>query len=86
MPSGSENDDVSFGLVADWVTKRTGVPAADLRPSTRIDAVMEDSLDLVELVMMIEDDLRLDLPDCEGEDRMVTLGDLAGRVRRAREK
>lgn len=80
-----DRSDPYFLEVADWIHKKTGEPLDSLEPSTRFSDVVDDSLDMVEFIMDVEDTFGIDVPDRLFETTIVTLQDLANFLRRSRE-
>ncbi len=57
------------------ITEKLGVDAAEVTPEARfIDDLGADSLDIVELIMDLEDEFDLEIPDEEAE-KLSTVGD-----------
>jgi acyl carrier protein len=83
--SQSEWPDPYFREVADWVHRKTGEPLESLRPSTRFLDVVDDSLDMVEFIMEVEDTFGIDVPERLFETTVITLQDLADFLRKCRE-
>ena len=52
-------------------------PSVELNADTMLDDCLVDSLDLVELVMAIEDDLKIEISDKKLAGKVRTIGDLA---------
>jgi acyl carrier protein len=51
------------------------MPREDIKADTNIRDLAGDSLDLIEIILMIEDQFRIDIPD-EAIDTMVTVQDM----------
>jgi acyl carrier protein len=63
------------GKVKDIIAKELEVPAEKLVPEAKfIEDLGADSLDIVELVMALEEEFGLDIPD-EDADKLKTVGD-----------
>lgn len=58
----------------EWVSHLDALP--DLTAETTIEAAGLDSLDVVELIMLIEDELHIEIPD-DDTGHLKTLGDIA---------
>ena len=57
------------------VAEQLGVNEADIKPeSTFVDDLGADSLDTVELVMALEEEFEIEIPD-EDADKLKTVGD-----------
>ena len=59
-----------------WVVGQTKVDYGQLQDDTRLDEIGADAIDVVELVMALEAELGVQMPDDQLE-RVATLGDLA---------
>lgn len=54
--------------VKEVIAEQLGVSTADLKPETRIvEDLGGDSLDQVEIVMALEDEFEMDIPDDDGQ-------------------
>jgi len=61
--------------VKDLIVQQLGVSESEVVPEAKfIDDLGADSLDLVELVMALEDEYGIDIPD-EDVEKIVTVGD-----------
>lgn len=61
--------------LASLIIEKLGVDAAEVTPEARfIDDLGADSLDIVELIMDLEDEFDLEIPDEEAE-KLSTVGD-----------
>jgi acyl carrier protein len=67
------DDSVSAKVIA-WLSDRSGVPAAQIRPDTNLREVIEDSLEYVELIMAYEEMVG-DSPEDPGR-MLLTVADL----------
>lgn len=63
-----------FLLLQQYLARKTGVPAEQISASTSIVEYVTDSIESVELLVALEQELELDFPDVF-EDRIVTIGD-----------
>lgn len=64
-----------YSKVKDLITETLGVQASEVQPtSSFIDDLGADSLDIVELVMMIEKEFDIEIPD-EDAERIQTVQD-----------
>jgi acyl carrier protein len=68
-----------YDLMARLLTDHFGVPEEDVRPDATFEQIEIDSLARVELVSMLEDELRVILPDEYAE---ATLGEAAAYLER----
>jgi acyl carrier protein len=76
MPSGDRAREYVIGFLAERLER----DPATILPTDRLSDLRIDSLDLVEMVMALEDDLRADLPE-RSLYRMETVQDLIDLVR-----
>ncbi|HHW91184.1 MAG TPA: acyl carrier protein [Firmicutes bacterium] len=64
-----------FAKVKEIVAEQLGIDEDEIKlESSFIDALGADSLDIVELVMALEEEFDLEIPDAEAE-KIVTVGD-----------
>lgn len=64
-----------FEKVRDIIVEQLGVDAEEIKPeSSFIDDLGADSLDIVELIMALEEEFDLEIPDKEAE-KIATVGD-----------
>ncbi|HHW22604.1 MAG TPA: acyl carrier protein [Clostridiaceae bacterium] len=64
-----------FEKVRDIIVEQLGVDADEIKPeSSFIDDLGADSLDIVELIMALEEEFDLEIPDKEAE-KIATVGD-----------
>lgn len=61
--------------VADIIAARFNIAAEDITPETTIHELGADSIDFVDMVIELEDELQTDVPDEEFEN-IKTVGDL----------
>jgi acyl carrier protein len=67
-----------FERVKDRVAHQLGVEADTITPgSSFVEDLGADSLDVVELVMALEDEFKIEIPDDQAE-KIVTVGDAVG--------
>jgi acyl carrier protein len=52
------------------------LPTEDVKPESEIRDLTEDSLDLIELILALEDRFEIDIPD-EELNRLITVKDIA---------
>ena len=75
------NDDELDTKVTMLICDAAGVDPGDVAPDTELmDDLGLESLDIVELVMAVEDEFDIEIPD-EDADRMVTIEDVIDYVR-----
>ncbi|MFS8641326.1 MAG: acyl carrier protein [Symbiobacteriaceae bacterium] len=68
-------DEALFQRVREIIVEQLGVDEASVTPEARfIDDLGADSLDIVELIMALEEEFDLEIPDEEAE-KIVTVGD-----------
>lgn len=68
-------DEALFRRVREIIVEQLGVDEASVTPEARfIDDLGADSLDIVELIMALEEEFDLEIPDEEAE-KIVTVGD-----------
>ncbi|NPV71199.1 MAG: acyl carrier protein [Firmicutes bacterium] len=73
--------DSILGRVKDIVVEQLGVAEEDVIPEASfIDDLGADSLDIVELVMALEEEFDMEIPD-EDAERIVTVGDAVDYIR-----
>ncbi|RLK63292.1 acyl carrier protein [Atopobacter sp. AH10] len=64
-----------FNRLSQLIAEHFDMEAGQLSESTRLDSDLEaDSLDIVEVVMAVEDEFAIEIPDEEAE-KMLTVGD-----------
>jgi acyl carrier protein len=63
-----------FEKVKSLVAEQLGVDAADITPETSFDDLNADSLDVVELIMALEEEFDIEIPD-EDAEKIKTVGD-----------
>lgn len=63
-----------FEKVKSIVAEQLGVDAADITPETTFDDLNADSLDVVELIMALEEEFDIEIPD-EDAEKIKTVGD-----------
>ncbi len=67
--------------IKDLIVEQLGVSAAEVVPEASfIDDLGADSLDIVELVMAIEEEFGLEIPDDDAE-KIQTIGDAVGYIK-----
>lgn len=70
------NEQEIFEKVKDIVVEQLGVEEENVtKEATFVDDLAADSLDIVELVMGIEEEFNIEIPDSEAE-KIVTIGDV----------
>ncbi|HEY8394929.1 MAG TPA: acyl carrier protein [Thermaerobacter sp.] len=68
-------DEALFQRVREIIVEQLGVDEASVTPEARfIDDLGADSLDIVELIMALEEEFDLEIPD-EDAEKIVTVGD-----------
>jgi len=66
---------VVFNKVKDIIVEQLGVDESEVKPEASfIDDLGADSLDIVELIMALEEEFDLEIPDKDAE-KIVTVGD-----------
>jgi acyl carrier protein len=66
---------VVFNKVKDIIIEQLGVDESEVKPEASfIDDLGADSLDIVELIMALEEEFELEIPDKDAE-KIVTVGD-----------
>jgi len=63
-----------FEKVKSLVAEQLGVDAADITLETSFDDLNADSLDVVELIMALEEEFDIEIPD-EDAEKIKTVGD-----------
>lgn len=70
------NEQEIFEKVKPIIVEQLGVNGDDVKTeSTFVDDLAADSLDIVELIMAIEEEFDMEIPDSEAE-KIVTVGDV----------
>ena len=65
-----------FERIRNYLSSQLDIPAEEMSRETTFESLHLDSLDMVEMVMDLEEELGIDL-GMEGELQLETLGDLA---------
>lgn len=71
---------VVFKKVKSIVVEQLGVDEADVTLETTFEELNADSLDIVELIMALEEEFDLDIPDEEAE-KIRTVGDAVNYIK-----
>lgn len=66
-----------FEKIAKYLSEQMDIPVEDITPDTTFESLGIDSLDTVEMVMDLEDELGVEL---ELEDKISTIGELVAFV------
>ena len=66
-----------FEKIAKYLSEEMDIPVEDITPDTTFESLGIDSLDTVEMVMDLEDDLGIEL---EVEEKIATIGELVAFV------
>ena len=66
-----------FEKIAKYLAEQMDIPMEDITPETTFESLGIDSLDTVEMVMDLEDDLGVEL---EVEEKIATIGELVAFV------
>jgi acyl carrier protein len=66
-----------FEKIAKYLSEEMDIPMEDITPDTTFESLGIDSLDTVEMVMDLEDDLGIEL---EVEEKIATIGELVAFV------
>ena len=66
-----------FEKIAKYLSEQMDIPMEDIAPDTTFESLGIDSLDTVEMVMDLEDELGIEL---ELEDKITTIGELVAFV------
>lgn len=69
-------------IVAQHIVGQLGVPAEDVTPEAKLADLGADSLDVVEIVMAVETELNVDIPD-EDIDGVTTVAQLVAVAEKA---
>jgi acyl carrier protein len=69
-----------FDKVKSIVIDQLGVDEGDVNPETTFEELNADSLDIVELIMALEEEFDLDIPDEEAE-KIKTVGDAVNYIK-----
>ena len=73
---------MSFDKVKETIVEQLGVEADDVNmESSFIDDLGADSLDIVELIMALEEEFNLEIPDEEAE-KIATVGDVVNYIKK----
>lgn len=64
-----------FERLKNIISEQLGIPEGDITMETTIDELDIDSIDAVELIMNIEDEFDIEIPD-EEMDNLKNIGDL----------
>mgnify|MGYP000976186455 FL=1 len=65
-----------FEKIRDIIAEQLGIEASEITPeSTFVDDLGADSLDIVELIMALEEEFNMEIPDEEAE-KISTVGDV----------
>ena len=70
-------DPIMFEKIAKYLSEEMDIPMEDITPDTTFESLGIDSLDTVEMVMDLEDDLGIEL---EVEEKIATIGELVAFV------
>lgn len=62
-----------FDKIKDIVAEQLGVEEGDIKEETSFDDLNADSLDIVELIMALEEEFDLEIPD-EDAEKLTTVG------------
>ena len=62
-----------FDKIKDIVVEQLGVEEGDVKEETSFDELNADSLDIVELIMALEEEFGLEIPD-EDAEKLTTVG------------
>ena len=74
--------DTTEGKIKDIIVEQLGVEAGQVNPEAKmIEDLGADSLDAVELVMAIEEEFGIEVPDEEAE-KLTSVGDIIGYVKK----
>ena len=71
-----------FDAIAKIVAERTGCDVADIKPESKFSELGIDSLDAVEIIMAIEEEFDIEVPDEEAEKFQI-VGDIVKYVEEA---
>lgn len=75
------NEDALFEKVKSIIVSQLGVEEDDVvREASFLDDLGADSLDIVELIMALEEEFELEIPD-EDAERIATVGDAVDYIR-----
>ena len=74
-----------FTIVRNIIAEHTGIPAGSLEPSTRLDALGLDGMDVSELVMGVEDEFEVEISD-EEYNEIGTLDDIVELIKRKKKQ
>lgn len=77
-----ENEDWAYGYVMRFIEDRFGIPREKISPTDRLADLGMDSLEHVEFVMGLEDELKVEVPEELGP--VDTVADMIELVRRLR--
>lgn len=75
------NEEEIFEKVKSIVVEQLGVDEANVKKeATFVDDLSADSLDIVELIMGIEEEFEIEIPDSDAE-KIVTVGDVVDYIK-----
>lgn len=75
------SEDVLYQKVKDIIVNQLGVEEDDVTPEASfLDDLGADSLDIVELIMALEEEFDLEIPD-EDAEKIATVGDAVNYIR-----
>lgn len=75
------SDEEIFEKLKDIVVDQLGVSEENVtEEATFVDDLAADSLDIVELIMRIEEDFDMEIPDADAE-KIVTVGDVVNYIK-----
>jgi acyl carrier protein len=66
--------------VREIIAEQLGVDVADLKDETSFDELNADSLDVVEMIMALEEEFELEIPD-EDTERIKTVGSVVDYIK-----
>lgn len=65
-----------YDRIRTYLSQQLDIPAAEIRRDTTFESLHLDSLDMMEMIMDMEEELGVDF-EMEGEMKLETVGDLA---------